>query len=158
MRVRPSPLVAPKLRVFRILLPSRDLPESRRFYEKLLGTKGRRVAPGRIYFDVGPIILGVLDYSRAAPSERSTPTESLYIATTDLEGVHARAGRLGCLSGEDLHDDPEQPMGSIVLRPWGERSFYLHDPSGNPLCFVDAATVFTGTPKQVAALSRRGTL
>ena len=31
-----------------------------------------------------------------------------------------------------------------TTRPWGERSFYLRDPFGNPLCFVDAATLFTG--------------
>jgi len=30
------------------------------------------------------------------------------------------------------------------VRPWGERSFYAHDPFGNPLCFVDATTIFTG--------------
>jgi hypothetical protein len=35
-------------------------------------------------------------------------------------------------------------MGRIATRPWGERSFYLRDPFGNPLCFVDAATLFTG--------------
>jgi hypothetical protein len=29
-------------------------------------------------------------------------------------------------------------------RPWGERSFYAHDPWGNGLCFVDETTLFTG--------------
>jgi len=38
------------------------------------------------------------------------------------------------------------PMGQIAVRPWGEWSFYLSDPFGNPLCFVDAATLFTGRP------------
>ncbi|MGA8663757.1 MAG: VOC family protein [Thermoplasmata archaeon] len=45
-------------------------------------------------------------------------------------------------------------MGEMVVRPWGERSFYATDPSGNPLCFVDSRTLFTGTPRQVAALRR----
>jgi hypothetical protein len=36
------------------------------------------------------------------------------------------------------------PAGEIVKRPWGERSFYAIDPTGNKLCFVDAATLFTG--------------
>lgn len=142
--------------IFRILLQARDLSESRRFYEVLLGTKGRLVAPGRIYFDVGPVILGVLDYSRAGAAERQTPTESVYVATNELERMHERARRLRCLSTENLHDDADQPMGSIVVRPWGERSFYAQDPSGNPLCFVDAATIFTGSPDQIAALSARG--
>jgi hypothetical protein len=37
-------------------------------------------------------------------------------------------------------------MGRIARRPWGERSFYLREPFGNPLCFVDSAALFTGRP------------
>lgn len=132
----------------------RDLSESVRFYETLLGTPGRQVAQGRIYFDVGSVILGLLDDSKTEPSRRSMPAEALYIATSDLDRVHERARGLRCLSTENLHDDPTQPMGSIAVRPWGERSFYLQDPTGNPLCFVDAATVFSGTPEQVAEFNR----
>jgi hypothetical protein len=29
--------------------------------------------------------------------------------------------------------------------PWGERLFYAKDPSGNPICFVDEGTLFTGS-------------
>jgi hypothetical protein len=43
--------------------------------------------------------------------------------------------------------DGRLPMGRIAVRPWGERSFYLHDPFGNPLCFVDARTLFTGASR-----------
>jgi hypothetical protein len=32
----------------------------------------------------------------------------------------------------------------IRKRPWGEKSFYARDPFGNPICFVDEKTVFTG--------------
>lgn len=59
----------------------------------------------------------------------------VYLAVSDLEAVHARAERLGGLS---------PAMGNIETRPWGERSFYMTDPSGNPLCFVDGNTLFTG--------------
>jgi hypothetical protein len=31
-----------------------------------------------------------------------------------------------------------------VVRPWGERSFYVEDPWKNPLCFVEEGTVYTG--------------
>lgn len=141
-------------RVFRILLPSRDLNRSRRFYETLLSTRGRAVGGGRIYFDCGSVILGILDYSSASASELSPPTEALYLATSDIAGVFRRARKLRCLEPGLLHDDPASPLGEIVVRPWGERSFYAHDPSGNPLCFVDAKTLFTGTPRQVAALRR----
>jgi hypothetical protein len=30
------------------------------------------------------------------------------------------------------------------VRPWRERSFYVFDPDGNGLCFVDETTVVTG--------------
>jgi hypothetical protein len=40
--------------------------------------------------------------------------------------------------------DGRLPMGRIAERPWGERSFHLQDPSGNPLCIVDEATVCRG--------------
>jgi hypothetical protein len=142
------------LRLFRVLVPSKDLNRSRRFYEFLLSTRGREVTGGRIYFDCGPVILGLLDYSTLKPEEFSTPTESLYFATGDLERVFRRAQKLACLTPGLLHDDPSSPLGEIVLRPWGERSFYADDPSGNSLCFVDESTLFTGSPRQVAALRR----
>jgi catechol 2,3-dioxygenase-like lactoylglutathione lyase family enzyme len=137
-------------RVFRLLLASRDLARDRAFYETLLGTPGRVVAPGRVYFDAGPVILGVLDFSEMPPA--APPTEAVYLATGALDELHRRARSLGALATDLLHDDPDQPMGEIVVRPWGERSFYAADPSGNPLCFVDEATVFTGTPAQVERL------
>jgi len=36
---------------------------------------------------------------------------------------------------------------SIEAMPWGERLFYATDPWGNPICFVDSVTVFTGHKK-----------
>jgi predicted enzyme related to lactoylglutathione lyase len=138
-------------RIFRVLLPAKNLTRSRRFYESLFAIRGRKVAAGRYYFDLGPVLLGILDYSSSKARPRP-PTEAIYFATGDLEGVHRRARRLGCLSPGLLHHDPSNPLGEIVIRPWGERSFYVDDPSGNTLCFVDRQTLFTGTPGQVAAL------
>jgi hypothetical protein len=139
--------------VFRILLPAKDLEASRRFYESLLATSGRSVAGGRLYFDCGPVILGILDRSEVPSEKWSVPTEAVYFGTGDLLAVHARARELGCLDKGLIHGDPANPAGEIVVRPWGERSFYATDPSGNPLCFVDDLTRFTGTPAQVAALA-----
>jgi hypothetical protein len=34
--------------------------------------------------------------------------------------------------------------GSISVRPWGERSFYAEDKWQNPLCFVEAGTIYPG--------------
>jgi catechol 2,3-dioxygenase-like lactoylglutathione lyase family enzyme len=142
-------------RLYRVLVPAKDLERSQRFYESLLSTKGRMVGGGRIYLDCGAVIFGLLDYSRMPRSKFPGRAESLYLATDDLDGVFRRARRLGCLAPGLLHGDPASPLGKIVVRPWGERSFYVNDPSGNPLCFVDDTTVFTGTERQVARLRRQ---
>jgi len=141
-------------RLYRVLIPARNLERSRRFYQSLLSVAGREVGGGRIYFDCGPVILGILDYSSARAAKFTPPAEALYLATPDLEGVFRRARRLQCLAKGLLHGDPKSPLGKIVLRPWGERSFYAKDPSGNPLCFVDEKTLFTGSARQVSALMR----
>jgi hypothetical protein len=68
--------------------------------------------------------------------------EHIYFAVPDLEAVFARAQRLGGLSTEV--GDGGLRMGEIATRPWRERSFYMADPFGSPLCFVDEKTLFTG--------------
>ena len=107
---------------------------------KLLGSKGRRIHGSRHYFDCGPVILAVIDPS-AGGSRPKPNADHLYFAVRDVKKVHARARSLKCLSKEDVHGDP---AGKVVVRPWGERSFYADDPWGNPLCFVDEKTLFTG--------------
>jgi len=67
--------------------------------------------------------------------------KALYFTVNDLEAVYQRATALQCLSGEEVHD---APGGGIVVRPWGERSFYVEDPWKNPLCFVEDGTVYRG--------------
>lgn len=141
-------------RVFRILLPVRDLDAARRFYERLLGTRGRTVAPGRVYFDCGAVILGVLDVSSEPRGAHGASTEALYLATRSIDRVHERAKRLRCLSTELLHGDRSSPLGEVLRRPWGERSFYVEDPWGNPLCFVAEGTRFTGSPRRRASVRR----
>jgi catechol 2,3-dioxygenase-like lactoylglutathione lyase family enzyme len=129
-------------RIFRVLLPVRQLDGSRRFYQALLGARGRPVGGGRVYFDCGGTILALVDAS--TESAISPLPEPLYFATAEIDAVFARASRLGCLSSELIHNDPANPAGRVIVRPWGERSFYAVDPSGHPLCFVDDATLFTG--------------
>ena len=60
-------------------------------------------------------------------------------AVLDLDATWETAGKLGL---EPLDDTVGE---GIAVRPWGERSFYGLDPSGNPVCFVDPATLFTGS-------------
>ncbi|MCI4327680.1 MAG: VOC family protein [Thermoplasmata archaeon] len=140
--------------IFRVLLPAKDLAVAKRFYEFLLGSRGRNVAGGRIYFDCGPVILGLLDSSSVVEERRPHFPEAIYLATNDLTELHRRAAKLACLDTGLLHGDPDNPAGEIVVRPWGELSFYAHDPTGNSLCFVSARTKFTGTTRQISALRR----
>jgi catechol 2,3-dioxygenase-like lactoylglutathione lyase family enzyme len=123
--------------LFRVILEVSDLDTATAFYTALLGTPGRRVSDERHYFDCGPAILAIHDPRR---EPRPAP-QPFYLASTELETLFARARDLDCLSPATVHGDS---AGAIVMRPWGERSFYAIDPGGNELCFVDAATIFTG--------------
>jgi catechol 2,3-dioxygenase-like lactoylglutathione lyase family enzyme len=142
-------------RLFRVLVQVSDLGASHRFYETLLGSRGRAVGGGRVYFDCGPVIVALRDANGEGGSGAAALPEPLYFSTDDLEGAYRRARELGCLSGDLIHNDPENPAGEIVVRPWGERSFYAQDPDGNRLCFVDAATRFTGQPGAARHRDRR---
>lgn len=132
-------------RLFRVILPVLNLAEAERFYSALFDQPGFRVSPGRHYFQCGGVILALYNPSADGDDPSARPNwEHVYVAVDDLEEVFARAERLGGLSTEI--GDGRLPMGKIARRPWGERSFYMEDPSGNPLCFVDETTLFTGPP------------
>ncbi len=127
--------------LFRIILQVSNLDEAEKFYGTLLGDSGRRIPyASRHYIDSGPVILALVDPS--IDKQEATPLpDFIYFAVTDLEAVHERASKLECLSEEGVHGESS---GEIVVRPWGERSFYARDPWGNGLCFVDKTTLFTG--------------
>jgi catechol 2,3-dioxygenase-like lactoylglutathione lyase family enzyme len=146
-------------RLFRVALEVGDGAKAAKFYERLLGVAGRAVGGGRHYFDCGDVIVALVEVSRRGNAatgarhgrspdrgsgsiERPEPApENVYFAVANLAAVHERARALRCLSKEEVHGEPG---GAIVRRPWGERSFYAVDRDGNPLCFVDARTLFTG--------------
>ena len=125
--------------LFRLAVHVTDLDRAVSFYSRLLGIEGRGVGGGRCYFDCGSIILAILDVSLG--SEPPQPIPTMYFSVGDLEAVHARATEMGCLDREEVHG---ASAAAIVKRPWGERSFYVEDPFGNSLCFVDPGTLFTG--------------
>ena len=127
-------------RMFRVILQVSNLNKAAAFYEKLLGANGRRVHSSRHYVDCGPVILALVDPSGDGAKAKPLP-DNVYFSLDNIKTVHARARRLGCLSGADVHGESG---GSIARRPWGERSFYATDPFGNGLCFVEAGTEFTG--------------
>jgi hypothetical protein len=134
--------MAPTL--YRIILQVDNLDKAEAFYGKLLGDRGRRIPrASRHYIDCGPVILALVDVGgENIPDLKPQPLpDYIYFAVGDVDAVHARAGELNCLSTEDVHGES---AGDVVTRPWGERSFYVHDPWGNGLCFVDEKTLFTG--------------
>lgn len=128
-------------KLFRIILQVSDLDKAAEFYSRLLDDPGRRIPrASRHYIDCGPVILALVDPTQGDEKAKPLP-DKIYFAVGDLEKVYARATELGCLSSEDVHG---ASAGEIVVRPWGERSFYVNDPWGNGLCFVDDKTLFTG--------------
>jgi len=135
------------IRLFRVIMPVTGIDEATRFYSALFDQPGFRVSNGRHYFDCGGVILAV--YDAKADGDRDPighNPEHVYFAVPDLEAVFQRAGVVGGLSTET--GDGTLPMGQIARRPWGERSFYMHDPSGNPLCFVDEQSVYRGPARE----------
>ena len=134
--------MAPPL--YRIILQVDNLDKAEEFYGKLLGDRGRRIPRGsRHYIDCGPVILALVDVNgEGIPNLQPKPLpDFIYFAVSDAEAVHQRARELQCLSTDDVHG---ASAGDLVKRPWGERSFYVYDPWGNGLCFVDENTLFTG--------------
>jgi predicted enzyme related to lactoylglutathione lyase len=128
-------------RLFRLNVEVGDLAKAEAFYAKLLGVAGRRQAGSRVYFEAGPVTLQVVDVTAHTPGTPHPAAKALYFTVRDLESAFGRAKELGCLSRENVHD---APGGGIVVRPWGERSFYAEDPWNNPLCFVEEGTVYRG--------------
>lgn len=122
------------MRLFRVIVQVPEIDRAVTYYESLLGLTGRRVSSGRHYLDCGGVLVALF-----SPREDTDPFDArpspghLYFAVADLEAVHQRALGLG-------FDVDEM----IETRPWGERSFYLQDLFGNPLCMVDETTLFTG--------------
>ena len=129
-------------RMFRIALQVGDLAAAGEFYSKLLDDPGIPIPRGsRHYFNCGPMILALVDVAKGAGEQLQPTPDYIYFAVNNLEEVFARAKEMNCLCKDRYHD---QNAGEIVKRPWGEVSFYVEDPWGNGLCFVDETTLYTG--------------
>jgi predicted enzyme related to lactoylglutathione lyase len=121
-------------RLFRVIIPAANIEEAANFYSAVLEQPGMRVSPGRHYFGCGSAILACFDPRADGDPWDSKPNpDHVYLAVDDLDACYKRVST--------------RPNGSILrpieTQPWGERSFYCSDPSGNKLCFVDERTVFT---------------
>lgn len=123
-------------RLFRLNIEVGNIDAAAPFYGALFDVAPRPQPGSRIYLEAGPVTLQIVAMPAPHPAAKA-----IYFAVADLDAVYARAEDLGCLAVGDVHGTP---AGQPVVRPWGERSFYADDPWGNPLCFVDAGTIYAG--------------
>ena len=130
-------------KLFRVILMVSDIYHAARFYTALIENPGRRVSPGRHYFDCGGTILACVDPDRERDMEPPRANaDYFYFSVSDLENSLRRCLAHGAQPAPgEIHD---APAGEIVTRPWGERSVYLRDPFENLICLVDEKTTFTG--------------
>lgn len=130
--------------IYRITIPSFDIEASVNFYRKLFTIDGSRVSSGRHYFDCDGVVMSCYDAAANGDSKvLSVNDEYLYFAVDDVDAVYALAIEAGA-ELEEFDMPGVGPLGRVVTRPWGERSFYTRDPSGNPMCFTSRDTLFTG--------------
>lgn len=123
-------------RLYRVIVPVRDVESAARFYEALFETGGERVSPGRHYLNLGGAILALYDPEAdgdAAGEWRHHENQYVYVGVADLEAARDRARELGATI-----------LADIAAMPWGERLFYVRDPWGNPVSIVDESTLFLG--------------
>jgi hypothetical protein len=125
--------------LFRINVEVGNLDEAEEFYGNLLGLVGRKQAGSRCYFTCGPVTLQVVDVSSVRTPHPAA--KALYFVVNDLDAIFERAKSLQCLSQGEVHGEPG---GKVSVQPWGERSFYAEDRWHNPLCFVEAGTIYPG--------------
>lgn len=134
--------------LYKTILPTTSLGRAAAFFEELLGLEVDASVPNRHFVYCDSCVLALvnpIEHARGHGMEtlefRPNP-EVVYFGVSDLDGIYERAQKLG------MKPIPQQddPVGiGIEQRPWGERSFYGLDPSGNPICFVDDQTLFTGS-------------
>jgi catechol 2,3-dioxygenase-like lactoylglutathione lyase family enzyme len=124
--------------LFRVILPVSDTDQATAFYERLLGVTGERVSGNRHYFRCGEVVLALVEPAGEGRLFRPN-LEHVYFSVENLGEALERAEAAGCGYSDGAHEEPR-----IAVRPWGERSFYVQDPFGNPLCFVEAGTEFLG--------------
>ncbi len=130
--------------LYRVILPVTDIEQAAKFYAAVLGAPGRRVSPGRHYFDCEGTILACFDPQADGDGYAAQPNpEPLYFAVSDLRSTYDACRASGAAFAKASLPGVG-PLGQIAKRPWGEESFYVSDPFGNPLCFVSRASVFTG--------------
>ncbi|MBT0810727.1 VOC family protein [Litoribacter ruber] len=127
------------MKLYRIIFPVNDIEKATEFYTGVFDQQGERVSQGRHYFDLEGTILALYDPIADGDGVEKPwsfhENQYIYICTDQIELVHQKF--LNDLNVKYVDEN-------IEIMPWGERMFYANDPFGNPVCFVDSQTVFTG--------------
>ncbi len=124
-----------EFQVFRVVLPCHPIQEALAFYEPIFGITAKKVSDGRYYFMLGSVVLVCYDSIADGDGYRvSSNPEHIYITTSDIYETYERV----------KNQSPLVISPQIQKMPWGERSFYLIDPFGNKICFVEQGTEFYG--------------
>ncbi len=126
------------MHLYRIIFPVTDIEQAAEFYAGLFDRPGERVSPGRHYFNLEGTVLAcydpVADGDEVGQAWVFHENQYIYIATDKLEEIFSKCKKSDCQYVDE----------TIDTMPWGERLFYARDPFGNPICFVDEKTKFTG--------------
>jgi catechol 2,3-dioxygenase-like lactoylglutathione lyase family enzyme len=126
--------------LFRLNVEVGDIDAAAAFYGELLGAAGRVQAGARVLLPLrGGDVAGRRHLVRgnAAPGGEGAV-------------LHGARPRRGLRAREEarlpVEGDPStaRRAARVSVRPWGERSFYAQDPWSNPLCFVEAGTIYAG--------------
>ena len=130
-----------------VVLPTRSMGRAEAFFEELLGVDADSFVPNRHMFLLDDCQLSLVDpiehavaHGLPAPEFRPNP-DTVYFAVPELDLAFERAQKLAMLPLEHDHDVVQ----GIHTYPWGERSFYGLDPSGNPVSLVDDQTLYLGS-------------
>jgi uncharacterized glyoxalase superfamily protein PhnB len=117
----------------RVVIPINNRDAALEFYGQLLSIAGRPVSAGRTYFDLADVVLCLYDPEREGDSPRPALPVPVYLTVADLASLHSLAEASGASN-----------CTPVERRPWGEKSFYIDDPCGNTLCFVEEVSMFRG--------------
>ena len=130
------------MKLYRVIVPVRDIEEASRFYASVLGEPGKRVSGGRHYFagaHKGGAILACYsprddgDATRYGETWLPHALQYIYLSTENIKAARDRCLEAGA-----------EEVTNIEKMPWGETMFYAKDPFGNPISFVESGTEFTG--------------
>ena len=125
------------MRLYRIIIPIQNLDKAIRFYTSVLGIEGHFVSPGRYYLNLSGMVIVLYNPERdgdpIADTWKFHENQYIYISVDDLPEMRKKCVQNG---GKNVIE--------IDRMPWGEKLFYLSDPEGIPLCFVEKGTEFLG--------------